>query len=155
MSVLEIKKAGEEVLKNIAAPVNKIDRSIKKLLDDMAETMYQAEGVGLAAPQVGVSLQVIVVDVGDGLIELINPKIIETEGSEIGVEGCLSVPYLSGKVERYAKVTVEALNRSGKKICLNNAQELLARALQHEIDHLHGVLFIEKAKSLHMLDGEQ
>lgn len=148
MPVLEIRKAGDKILKEVAAPIEKVDRKIKQLLDDMAETMYAADGVGLAAPQVGVSLQLVVIDVGEGIIELINPKIIAYEGSEVGTEGCLSVPGMYGEVERYAAVTVEALNRSGKKFRINGSG-LLARALQHETDHLKGILFIELAKTLH------
>lgn len=148
MAVLEIRKAGDKVLKEKAAPVAKIDRKIKRLLDDMANTMYEAQGVGLAAPQVGVSLRIVVLDTGDGLIELINPVITAQEGCEAGTEGCLSIPGMYGEVERYAKVTVEGLNRDGKRISVTGT-ELLARALQHEIDHLEGVLFIELAKSVH------
>lgn len=148
MPVMEIRKAGDRVLKEIAAPVEKIDRKIKHLLDDMAETMYSADGVGLAAPQVGVSLRLVVIDVGEGIIELINPEIIACEGSEEGTEGCLSVPGMYGEVERYATVTVEALNRAGKTIRINGSG-LLARAFQHEIDHLKGILFIELAKTIH------
>lgn len=147
MSVLEIKRAGEKVLKEQASPVTKIDRKIKKILDDMLETMYAADGVGLAAPQIGISARIIVLDVGDGPIELINPELLEKEGCELGTEGCLSIPGIYGEVERYAKVTVEGLGRSGKKIRITG-EGLLARALQHEIDHLNGVLFIERAKSL-------
>ncbi|MBP2662301.1 MAG: def1 [Firmicutes bacterium] len=148
MPVMEIRKAGDRVLKEIAAPVEKIDRKIKHLLDNMAETMYSADGVGLAAPQVGVSLRLVVIDVGEGIIELINPEIIACEGSEEGTEGCLSVPGMYGEVERYATVTVEALNRAGKTIRINGSG-LLARAFQHEIDHLKGILFIELAKTIH------
>ncbi|MBP2635651.1 MAG: def1 [Firmicutes bacterium] len=148
MAIMEIRKAGDKVLKQIAEPVEKIDRKIKHLLDDMAETMYAADGVGLAAPQVGVSLQIVVIDVGEGIIELINPRIIASEGCELGSEGCLSVPGIYGDVERCATVTVEALNRAGKKIQISGSG-LLARALQHEIDHLNGILFIELAKSMH------
>lgn len=148
MAVLEIKKAGDVILKEIAAPVNKIDRKIKQLLNDMAQTMYEAEGVGLAAPQVGVSLRVVVIDTGEGLIELINPVIVEASGCEDGTEGCLSVPCVYGEVERYAKVAVESFNRYGKKVHITGTG-LLARALQHELDHLEGVLFIEKAKTMY------
>ncbi|MDR3564853.1 MAG: peptide deformylase [Negativicutes bacterium] len=147
MTVLEIRKAGDKVLKDTAEPVGKIDRKIKRLLDDMVQTMYDAEGVGLAAPQVGVSLRIIVIDAGDGLIELINPVLTESEGCECGTEGCLSVPGIYGEVERGANVTVEGFNREGKKVCIN-ATGLLARALQHEIDHLDGVLFIERATTI-------
>lgn len=147
MSIMEIRKAGDKVLKELAQPVDRIDKKVKKLLDDMSETMYNADGVGLAAPQVGVSLRVIVLDVGDGLIELVNPIIVEQEGIEKGTEGCLSIPGVFGEVERAAKVTVEGLNRFGKKVKLSG-EGLLARALQHEIDHLNGVLFIEKAETI-------
>ena len=148
MAVMEIRKAGDKVLKDLAEPVAKIDRKIKRLLDDMVHTMREAEGVGLAAPQVGVSLRVIVVDAGEGLVELINPVLSEIEGSECSTEGCLSIPGVFGEVQRGAKVKVEGLNREGKKVCIT-ATGLLARALQHEIDHLDGVLFIERAQSIH------
>ena len=148
MTVLEIRKAGDKILKEKAQPVLKIDKRIKKLLDYMAETMDSADGVGLAAPQVGVSLRVIVLDVGDGLIELINPEIIAYEGCELGTEGCLSIPGVFGEVERFAEVTVEGLNRFGKKVNITGTG-LLGRALQHEIDHLEGILFIERAQTIH------
>ena len=147
MAIMEIRKAGDKVLKEKAQPVDYIDKKLKKLLDDMGETMYHADGVGLAAPQVGVSLRVIVLDVGDGLIEIVNPVIVEKEGTEKGTEGCLSVPGVFGEVERAAKETVEGLNRFGKKVKVSG-EGLLARALQHEIDHLDGVLFIEKADTI-------
>lgn len=147
MTMLDIKQAGDAVLKQKAAAVTKIDRKIRTLLDDMAETMYKADGVGLAAPQVGVSKRIVVIDAGDGLIELINPEITEQSGWEIGNEGCLSVPGVFGDVERFAEVTVEALNRNNKKFTITGTG-LLARALQHEIDHLEGILFIEKAKTI-------
>ncbi len=148
MTVLEIKKAGEKVLKEKAQPVIKIDKKIRKLLDDMAITMESADGVGLAAPQVGVSLRVIIIDIGDGLIELINPTIVDSKGCEVGMEGCLSIPGVFGDVERFEEVTVEGLNRFGKKVSITGTG-LLGRALQHEIDHLEGILFIEKAQTIH------
>ena len=148
MAILGIKKAGDIVLKEQASPVAKIDRKIKQLLDDMVQTMYDAEGVGLAAPQVGVSIRVIVIDTGEGLIELINPVITAAEGCELGTEGCLSVPGVYGEVERAANVTVEGFNRMGKTVHISG-KGLLARALQHEIDHLEGVLFIEKADTVY------
>ncbi|MBP2650175.1 MAG: def1 [Firmicutes bacterium] len=147
MAVLEIRKAGDKILKEIAAPVAKIDKRIRRLLDDMAQTMYAADGVGLAAPQVGLSLRIVVIDVGDGLVELINPVITETKGCVKAQEGCLSIPGVMGEVERYAEVTVEALDRNGKKIQLLGT-DLLARAFQHEIDHLEGVLFIDRATTI-------
>lgn len=147
MAILEIKKAGDAVLKEQAKEVTKIDRTIKKLLGDMSETLYHADGVGLAAPQVGVSLKVVVIDIGEGLIELINPVIVKKEELVTDTEGCLSVPGVYGEVERYNHVTVEALDRNGKKIKISGSG-LLARAFQHEIDHLNGILFIEIAKTL-------
>ncbi len=147
MALLEIKKAGAPVLKQVCAPIHKIDTKLKKLLDDMAETMYEANGVGLAAPQVGVPIRMVVIDVGSGLVELLNPVITEREGTDVDSEGCLSVPNIFGDVERAAKVTVEYMNRNGKKRQLS-AEKLLARCIQHELDHLDGTLFIDIAKSL-------
>lgn len=153
MAILDIKKAGAAVLKEQAAPVERIDKTIRTLLDDMAETMYKANGVGLAAPQVGQSVQVVTIDVGDGLIELVNPVIIRREGSAVDTEGCLSVPGIYGEVERAAKVSVEFLNRRGKRHRIT-AEGLLARCLQHEIDHLHGRLFIDIAQNLHKAENK-
>ncbi len=148
MAIVEVRKAGDKVLKTKAEPVLQVDKQIRRLLDDMAQTMYNADGVGLAAPQVGVSLRVIVIDVDEELIELINPVIIESEGCELGNEGCLSIPGVFGEVERFSKVTVTGLNRYGKKIKITGTG-LLSRALQHEIDHLNGILFIERAQTIH------
>ena len=147
MALLDIKKAGAPVLKQVCTPVHKIDTTLKKLLDDMAETMYEANGVGLAAPQVGVPIRMVVIDVGSGLVELLNPVITEREGSDVDSEGCLSVPNIFGDVERATKVTVEYMNRNGKTRQLT-AEKLLARCIQHELDHLDGTLFIDIAKSL-------
>ena len=123
---------------------------MKKLLDDMAETMYNADGVGLAAPQVGVKLRAVVIDVQDdhGLIELINPVLTYREGIAVDTEGCLSVPDIYGEVERAARVKVEFMNRRGKMQHLT-AEGLLARCIQHECDHLDGQLFIDIAQSVH------
>mgnify|MGYP003592034345 FL=1 len=147
MSVLDIRRAGDPVLKEKAKPVAKITKTVRSLLDNMVQTMQEADGVGLAAPQVGVSLRVIVVDVGEGLIELINPVIVASEGCETGTEGCLSIPGMYGDVERFTSVTVQGLDRQGEPITVQGSG-LLARALQHEIDHLEGVLFIERAQSV-------
>lgn len=152
MSVLKIIKAGAPVLKDTAKPVPTITKQTKKLLDDMAETMYEAEGVGLAAPQVNVSLQLVVLDDGNGLIELINPEIIErSEETAIGSEGCLSVPGYYGDVERNTKIKVKALNRRSKVVYFE-PEGFLARIFQHEIDHLYGTLFIEKADNLKLVE---
>ena len=150
MALLDIKKAGDPVLKEHCAPVERVDKRLRKLLDDMAETIYEADGVGLAAPQVGEPIRMIVIDVQDdhGLIELINPEITYREGEAVDTEGCLSVPNIYGEVQRAAKVKVEFLNRRGKKQHLT-ATGLLARCIQHECDHLEGQLFIDIAKSVH------
>lgn len=149
MAPLEIRKAGDPVLKQHCESVEKIDKNLKLTLDAMAETMYQNDGVGLAAPQVGLPLRMVVIDCQDdhGLIELINPVITYKEGSMTGSEGCLSVPGIYGEVERYAKVKVEFLNRRGKKQHIT-ATGLLARCIQHELDHLEGQLFIDIATSI-------
>ena len=130
-------------LRKISRPVTKINTHITELLDDMAQTMYEARGVGLAAPQVGVLRRVVVIDVGDGLIELINPEIIHAEGQQRMEEGCLSLPDDAGYVVRPAKVTVRALDRNGEEHEYTG-EELLARAFAHEIDHLDGILFTDK-----------
>ena len=147
MSLLEIKKAGAPVLKEICAPVERVDAKLKDLLDNMAETMYEANGIGIAAPQVGEAVRMVVIDIGDGLIELVNPKITFREGSETDSEGCLSVPGIFGEVERASKVKVEFLDRRGTRKHIT-AKGLLARCIQHELDHLEGVLFIDVATSL-------
>ena len=150
MALLDIKKAGDPVLKEICAPVEKIDKQLKKLMDDMAETMYESNGVGIAAPQIGKAIRLVVIDCQDehGLLELINPVITFREGTETDTEGCLSVPDIYGEVERAAKVKVEFLNRRGKKQRVT-ATGLLARCIQHELDHLEGQLFIDIAQSIH------
>lgn len=144
MAVLTICLEGDKVLKMKAKPVAKMTKDIIKMLDDMAETMYDAQGVGLAAPQVGHSLRMVVIDAGQGLMELINPVIVEREGEETAAEGCLSIPGAYGDVCRSAKIVAEAYDRSGRKFRITG-DGLLARAIQHELDHLDGILFIEKA----------
>ena len=151
MSLLEIKKAGAPVLKEVCAPIDKIDAKLRTLLDNMAETMYEANGVGLAAPQVGLPIRVVVIDVGDGLLELINPMITFREGKETDSEGCLSLPNIFGEVERSSKVKVEFLDRRGKKKHMTGTG-LLARCIQHELDHLEGTLFIDVAQSIRQED---
>lgn len=143
MALRQIVQIGEPVLRKKSKQVEKIDAKIIQLLDDMAETMYDADGVGLAAPQVGILKRVVVIDVGEELIELINPEIIETSGEQIDDEGCLSVVGESGEVKRPNYVKVRALNRNGDTIELEG-EELLARAFCHEIDHLDGILFVDK-----------
>ena len=147
MAILEIKKMGDPVLKQICTPVDRVTKKVKILLDDMAETMYKHEGVGIAAPQVGIPIRAIVVDVGKKRFDIINPVITERVGTIVDSEGCLSFPGVYGEVERAEKVRVEYLNRYGKKKFIE-AEGLLARCLQHEVDHLDGHLFIEVAKNI-------
>lgn len=148
MSIRMIRIGNDPVLRQKAKEVQAITPVIEKLLNDMAETMYDAEGIGLAANQVGVLKRVVVIDIGQGgpgLIEMVNPEILESSGSQYGAEGCLSLPGLSGKVARAQHVKVRALNRQGEAFELE-ASDLLARCIQHEIDHLDGILFTDYLK---------
>lgn len=148
MAVYSIVKIGDPALREKAVTVKKITPNIVKLLENMADTMYDSKGVGLAAPQIGILKRVVVIDVGDGLIELINPEIIWcSDELEVDFEGCLSIPGERGEVERYSKVIVKALNRDGKSVEIAG-EGFLARALQHEIDHLHGVLYVDRASRM-------
>ncbi len=147
MAKLEILVAGHPVLRLKAQEVERIDKKTIRFLNDMAATMYAADGIGLAAPQVGVSKRIIVIDIGEEIIELINPVITKKEGSVVGGEGCLSVPNYEGEVERAEYVECEFFNRKGKRIKIST-DGLLAIAIQHELDHLDGVLFIDKATVL-------
>ena len=141
--IRKIVKLGDENLRKTCKPMPKFDLRLWLLLRDMKETMYKAEGVGLAAPQVGILRRVVVIDVGDGLVELVNPEIIHTEGENGGAEGCLSIPGRQGYVVRPKKVTVRAQDRNGKFFEVTG-EDLFARALCHEIDHLDGILYIDK-----------
>ncbi len=145
MAIRNIVKMGDDVLRKVCRTQLNFDEKLATVLDDMAETMYAADGVGLAAPQVGILRRYCVVDVGDGLIELINPVIIEQSGSQIGNEGCLSVPERFEEVERPMNVTVRAQDRNGKSFEIK-AEGFKARAFCHEIDHLNGILYIDKIK---------
>lgn len=144
MGLRMIVKHPDPILREKSVPVRHITPNIHKLLDDMAETMYAANGVGLAAPQVGINKRIVVIDTGDGIIELINPEIIAMEGEQIGPEGCLSIPGITGEVKRAQMCKVRALDRHGKPFEMAG-EGLLARAFQHEIDHLNGILFIDLA----------
>ena len=139
--------AGDPVLRRISHPVKEVNENIKKLLNNMAETMYYAKGVGLAAPQVGISKRVIVVDIGDGLFKLVNPEIISSSGIQDGPDGCLSVPNIVGNVKRSEHIKVKALNENGDEVVID-ASGYLARAFQHEIDHLNGIIFTDKATEI-------
>jgi peptide deformylase len=140
--ILDIRVLGDPVLRKETAPIEQITDEIRQLVADMFDTMYAAEGIGLAAPQVGRTERVAVVDVEGQKFTLINPEIVETEGSSRGEEGCLSIPDIFGDVTRPSRVIVRALNEKGEQVEIEGT-ELLARCMQHEIDHLHGKLFID------------
>ncbi len=149
MAIRNIRKIGDEVLRKKSKKVDEINERVLVLLKDMQDTMYAADGVGLAAPQVGILKRIAVVDVGQGPINLINPEIIHSEGEYLDEEGCLSIPGEQGKVLRPEKVKVRAINEKGEEFELEG-EGLLARALCHEIDHLDGVLFVDK-----LVEGEE
>jgi len=153
LAIRKILNGNHAILRSHARPVLKIDDVIISLLDDMAETMYEKKGVGLAAPQIGIAKRLIVVDPGENrLIKLINPRCLEWEGEAVDVEGCLSIPGIYGEVPRATRVLVEALDTSGKQLRLE-AEGFLARILQHEIDHLDGILFLDRA--IRLVDPEE
>ena len=145
MALRTIRIMGDEVLTKVCREVKKVTPRISELIDDMLETMYDACGVGLAAPQVGILKQIVVIDVGEGPIVLINPEIVETSGEQTGEEGCLSVPGKWGIVTRPNYVKVRALNENMEEFEIEG-EELLARAFCHEIDHLGGHLYVEKVE---------
>ena len=147
MAIRNIVQFGDNVLNKECRPVEKFDAKLAELLEDMKETLADANGAGLAAPQVGILRQVCVVDAGDGPIELVNPEIIATEGEQNGAEGCLSYPGEYGLVKRPMKVTVRAQDRQGNWF-ERTGEGLCARAFCHEIDHLHGVLFTAKVRRM-------
>ena len=144
MAIRKIVEMGtDDILRKRARRVDKFDRRLGQLLEDMADTMLEADGVGLAAPQVGILKRCCVIDVGEGLIELVNPEILWTEGEVVDVEGCLSVPGRRCTVARPEKVRVRAQDRKGKPFEIEG-EGLLARCLCHELDHLDGVLYVDK-----------
>lgn len=150
MAVRPIVLLGDPVLRQKAKKVSRLDESIQQLIDDMVDTVRAASGLGLAAPQVGVPLRVAVVDVEDHLLVLCNPEILEMDGEYEPEEGCLSIPGYVANVKRAIKVTVRAKNRRGKQIKIK-ADGLLAHAIQHELDHLDGILFIDRLPSMDLL----
>lgn len=153
MAKLQIRKVGDEALRRTCRPVEEINLRVHMLLDDMLETMRAANGVGLAAPQVGILRRIAVVEVEEGQVfELINPKIVAYAGEQEGAEGCLSVPGRYGLVKRPQHVTVRATNRNGEEYEIT-AHDFLARALCHEIDHLDGTLYIDKV--VRMLEEDE
>lgn len=154
MSLRNIRVLGDDILRKKSRKVEVIDDRIITLLDDMEETMRSRDGVGLAAPQVGVLRRVVIVDVGDGLFEFINPEIIEQSGANTMVEGCLSVPDNIGDVTRPTKVVVRAYNRKGEEFELE-AHDYFAKAICHEIDHLDGIIFVDKAQNIRSKYAEE
>lgn len=150
MAIRIIVKEPDPVLREKAIPVTKFNNNLHKILDDMADTMYEAQGVGLAAPQIGILKRIIVMDVGNeqGLIEVINPVIKLTSGEQFGTEGCLSIPGLRGDVTRPLYVKLEGQDRFGQLFHVEGT-ELLARCMMHEVDHLNGVLFTDLAEQIY------
>ena len=151
MAIRIIVKDPDSILREVSKPVPKVTANIQKLLNDMADTMYEANGVGLAAPQIGILKRVIVIDPHDGeteLIKMINPEIVYADGEQLGPEGCLSIPGLSGDVIRKQKVTVKGWDFKGNEVTIE-ASDFLARIFQHEIDHLNGILFTDIATSIY------
>jgi len=145
MALRTIRIDNDPCLRKVCRPVETFDIKLAQLLDDMLETMYHADGVGLAAPQIGVLRRIVVIDIGDGPIELINPVITHSEGVQGGMEGCLSFPGQSGYVERANLVTVEGYDRNGD-LYEYQTEGLLARAVQHELDHLDGLVYLRLKK---------
>ncbi|NMM64347.1 peptide deformylase [Clostridium sp. P21] len=143
MALRQIRTNDDEILRKKSRVVEVVDDKIRQILNDMADTMYNSKnGAGLAGPQVGILKRLVVIDMGQGLIKLVNPQIIEQEGSQDVVEGCLSIPNTWGKLKRPAKVTVKALNENGEEIILTGTGDL-AKCFCHEIDHLEGILFTD------------
>ena len=149
MALRKIRIFGDEILKKISKPVKEINTSVLQLMDDMRDTMREHEGIGLAAPQVGVLKRIVLIETEETLYELINPEIIESEGSQTDDEACLSWPGKAGKVERPEQVKIKALDREGNEIFVEG-KEMLAVALCHEIDHLDGVLFTDRAVEVYL-----
>jgi peptide deformylase len=145
MALRNIRKFGDDILRKKCRKIDKIDDRLLTLIEDMKETMYEADGVGLAAPQVGILKRLFVIDIGEGPLVFINPEIIETSGTQTDEEGCLSLPGETEEVVRANYVKARALNEKGEEFEIE-AEELLARAILHEHDHLNGTLFIDRVK---------
>lgn len=145
MAIIPIRRAGDPVLREKARRIRTVDKSLMKLIEDMWETMYDAPGVGLAAPQIGISLRLVVIDVGDDIpIALVNPEIVKRSGQRQCDEGCLSVPGYRGEITRSRKVLAQGLDPyTGKEVRIKAEDNLLAEALEHEIDHVNGILYID------------
>lgn len=158
MAIRNVREDGDEILRKRSKEVEKVDDKIRQLLDDMVETMHKYNGVGLAAPQIGILKRLVVIDLYDdkGPIKLVNPEIIKEKGTQEVEEGCLSFPNKFAKVIRPEEVTVKALDENGKQIKIS-AKGLLAQAISHEIDHLNGILFVDKIipGTLEVIESEQ
>jgi peptide deformylase len=156
MAKMQIVYDGNPVLRKKAQPVKVVDSLVGQLMDDMLETMHANNGIGLAAPQVGISKRIIVADIGeeDGPVKMINPRIVEREGHIVALEGCLSIPNVYGDVERAEKVTVKGLDEKGRPVTFE-AEGLMARVFQHEIDHLDGKLFTDIATNVRTVTPEE
>lgn len=146
MAIRNLRTIPDDILRKKCRVVEKIDDKILELLDDMVETMVEEDGVGLAAPQVGILKRLVVIDVGEGVFKMINPEILEMQGAEVDIEGCLSVPERSGEVERPTWLKLRYTDIEGREILLE-AEDFFARAICHELDHLDGVLYIDKLVS--------
>ena len=151
MAILNILKQGDDTLRKKSRPVERITQRTLTLLDDMHETLVKSEGIGLAAPQVGVLRRIVIVEVGEDRFEMINPEIIETRGEQEAIEGCLSIPDLAGLVKRPEYVKVRAIDRNGNEYTAEGTG-LLARCFCHELDHLDGVLYTDKATETYTPD---
>ena len=158
MALRNIRIDGDDILRKKCRPITEMTPKIQELIDDMLETMYEAEGVGLAGPQVGILKRLVVIDVGEGPIVLINPEIVEKSGEQTGMEGCLSLPGKAGEVTRPNHVVCKAFNEDMEEITVEG-EELLARAICHELDHLDGILYKDLAKNglvdVEASDGEE
>ena len=155
MAIRRIRKEGDPVLRTVCKPVTQFDESLCRLLDDMQETLKDAGGVGLAAPQVGILKRIVVIDVGEGPVVMVNPVILETSGEQTGDEGCLSIPGKAGQVTRPNYVKVHAFDENMEEYEIEGT-ELMARAMCHEIDHLDGHLYVEKVEGqLHDVTYEE
>lgn len=143
MAIRQIRLFGDEILRKKSREVEVVDDKVRTILNDMVDTMYNTEnGGGLAAPQIGILRRLVVIDMGQGLIKLVNPKVVSTEGKQEVIEGCLSNPNVFGKLIRPEKVTIQALNENGEEITLTGTEDL-AKCFCHEIDHLDGILFTD------------
>ena len=155
MAIREIRKFQDEVLRKKCKTVETVDDHVRKLLDDLADTLYATpNSAGLAANQVGLLRRLVVIDVGEGLLKLVNPKIIEADGEQLVIEGCLSFPDVWGEVKRPKRVVVQALNENGETIQIESSEELLTKCLCHEIDHLNGEVFVDKVTRFVKIEDE-